>query len=1201
MSNQDIWRILEIEETKDENKIKAAYRKKVVTVNPEDDAEGFKLLREAFDEAIRLSKEVDAASDEMEADLTDLERHIKRAEQIYNNVETRQNVEMWQEWLQHPLCQDLDTVNETREAFLAFTLEHFYMSHEVYAVINKEFQIVEEQEALKELFPPNFISYLAFHIENDDFFEYDELMTRSKKDAVFAANQCEDVAFSELMPCDYVPEDQYVCEQDGYISQVVNFTLLMERLLGTAKDEPGFGDFVKEVAGRFNWMEQQDLWHPYEYVEKMRYLYYIKDDETLAASMAEQILTKDIFPKFSCYGVTSATEIIIDRKVRHPELEIDFDFIKAKVQAVLDERPKFTGARLNMARLRMLMHECEDAKELVMDVLEENSQNEKAVALMREINEFLIQSFVDKVKAEPDNLKHRIELGWCLFQCERGDDVLQLLDTFSPDDSVAYDYVNLKSRCLFNMKRYGESLPLLLQWKEKIETIIAENADKSDDEVSDEIRKRRVRLGFCLYLVGICHKEIEKYDEAEQYLKQSMEAEKDKNEAYYYQEALGLVYMDKENYEMAVDIWDKMLNVNEEYLPAYVHRQKCYFELRNGQGVVDDYYRILSIYPQYSPAYVLAAKVFNIYSQFESTMEVIKQAKENQIESNALSLEEALCLKKMGKYEEAVALFKEIEKKVYNDENDIEDVDDFFMEEAIAFMANDNLPMAKQIIDEVIKKSSENRRAHWIRIDIVERMGDNAHEYYNEMKTKFMQDAEVNYEYGRYLMKCNRVKDAELEFHAAIKKNESHHGAYNQLMHIWQIRYRNVEEKDFYKTAVEMATKQLENDNDSYYYVERGLLYLDAYEFDKAIADFKMAIEKEEDNVYAMNGYGVSLMLQGKCEEAIEILKHGIEVMEENETHNLHYNLSKCYEMQGNFQAALECYHTMLEEFGDSLEWRGRMMDICNKMGDFKAAEELGDYRQLKYQEMLENGNDNARYSMIYNDIRRIEIAYLSDDVATIQAMTPRLKEAAKKMGLLKLIVTKGRNSEEENGRKSSVLFSLGLHFMYVQRDYQQAIIYFKAAVKYLPPIRDLGIDDKEMAGDIYKELAVAYMYHGNKANAMVNADRAVKAYLLDNQTKSTYPEYPRETPKRLGNLALIAFCMGDVKKAFAYTEQMSAHPLCAHCRHSECYEKYLCLGRFHQLLGNYAEACKMYEKAFELAPEDAECKVAVEMLRNKK
>ena len=52
MEKQLIFHILEIEETKDEAAIKDAYLSVLKKTNPEDNPEGFKRLRQAYEEAI---------------------------------------------------------------------------------------------------------------------------------------------------------------------------------------------------------------------------------------------------------------------------------------------------------------------------------------------------------------------------------------------------------------------------------------------------------------------------------------------------------------------------------------------------------------------------------------------------------------------------------------------------------------------------------------------------------------------------------------------------------------------------------------------------------------------------------------------------------------------------------------------------------------------------------------------------------------------------------------------------------------------------------------------------------------------------------------------------------------------------------------------------------------------------------------------
>ena len=53
-----IWTILGIDETKDLDKLKNAYRAKLSENNPEDNPEGFKVLRASYEEAVKKAAEI---------------------------------------------------------------------------------------------------------------------------------------------------------------------------------------------------------------------------------------------------------------------------------------------------------------------------------------------------------------------------------------------------------------------------------------------------------------------------------------------------------------------------------------------------------------------------------------------------------------------------------------------------------------------------------------------------------------------------------------------------------------------------------------------------------------------------------------------------------------------------------------------------------------------------------------------------------------------------------------------------------------------------------------------------------------------------------------------------------------------------------------------------------------------------------------
>ena len=67
------WALLGIEPTKDKKAITAAYRAQLAHTNPEDKPEEFKALRAAYEEALNLADQADAAPirDESPVGLTD--------------------------------------------------------------------------------------------------------------------------------------------------------------------------------------------------------------------------------------------------------------------------------------------------------------------------------------------------------------------------------------------------------------------------------------------------------------------------------------------------------------------------------------------------------------------------------------------------------------------------------------------------------------------------------------------------------------------------------------------------------------------------------------------------------------------------------------------------------------------------------------------------------------------------------------------------------------------------------------------------------------------------------------------------------------------------------------------------------------------------------------------------------------------------
>ena len=88
MDDKQAFLILGIDMCKDEDSIRKAYRGKLVNVNPEDDPEGFKSLREAYETACQYVRKEDQ---EEERELTETEAWLKDIEAVYSSIKRRQD------------------------------------------------------------------------------------------------------------------------------------------------------------------------------------------------------------------------------------------------------------------------------------------------------------------------------------------------------------------------------------------------------------------------------------------------------------------------------------------------------------------------------------------------------------------------------------------------------------------------------------------------------------------------------------------------------------------------------------------------------------------------------------------------------------------------------------------------------------------------------------------------------------------------------------------------------------------------------------------------------------------------------------------------------------------------------------------------------------------------------------------------------
>ena len=183
----NMWEVLDIEPTMELNIIKQAYAKRLKIYRPDEDAEAFQQLREAYQmatqyvkrhleqppqtdhidyivtnniEAVELEesrrpisqiykstevKETFVNQSEQERGIKEKELKVK-LENIYNNFFDRIKLESWQVILSSDIMWSLKNKNNTSKVFLEFLIGHHYLPQKVWLLLDEYFEWSKEKD-----------------------------------------------------------------------------------------------------------------------------------------------------------------------------------------------------------------------------------------------------------------------------------------------------------------------------------------------------------------------------------------------------------------------------------------------------------------------------------------------------------------------------------------------------------------------------------------------------------------------------------------------------------------------------------------------------------------------------------------------------------------------------------------------------------------------------------------------------------------------------------------------------------------------------------------------------------------------------------------------------------------------------------------------------------------------------------------------
>ncbi|MGK5091017.1 tetratricopeptide repeat protein [Deltaproteobacteria bacterium TL4] len=117
----------------------------------------------------------------------------------------------------------------------------------------------------------------------------------------------------------------------------------------------------------------------------------------------------------------------------------------------------------------------------------------------------------------------------------------------------------------------------------------------------------------------------------------------------------GIYYLESKHFELALQDFDRALQLNPEAYKAYVNRGEVYFRLEQYPQAVQEYQKALSINPGYFVTYWKLAKIYTLFNQHQSALQMYDGLLEHYPESTPLLVKRGQTYAALGQHDKALS------------------------------------------------------------------------------------------------------------------------------------------------------------------------------------------------------------------------------------------------------------------------------------------------------------------------------------------------------------------------------------------------------------------------------------------------------------------------------------------------------------------------------------------------------------------
>ncbi len=606
MDVRDIFAVLGIAETKEEARIREAYRKKLASVNPEDNPEGFKRLRQAYEEALARRPQEDVVLDDP------VSLFLKKAREIYRSFSRRLDEREWEGLVKEDVLDDLDLGEDAKWGLFSWLAHCYRLPAGIWRILDRTFQIAAGEKEFKEHLNGNFVDFMLWKIGE------------GAEETDFPYGKCkgEDTA-------DY---DAFL---DGF-DALTKLTGMEE-----AEDEAAW---KKEMKEKVVFLESLQISHPWLDMEKAKV--------SLLAGNTQEAL--------------QAVNALLEREAGDTHILMAGAGILRKcgcgeqAAACYEQILETEGlgserryrAAMGLAEYYFAREElCRARENALMACRTYNTQ--QANEILEQVNARLIILYMEK----PQELTQEegVRLAWCLIQSGRAADGWAFFETHPLLEADTAECHWAKTVLALESGHPAEAVGESRQWRDCIQKAYTQGGEGADTGLSGEDSMRIAQShklegrAFQQLYADLADKETE---QGAQYRENAVSAFEEaiarKPEELEFLMSKMLFMRDLHDYEQMSLLCERMRKLDDRFFWACFYGQEAYEGLGKAQEVVDAFYDAKNIYDGRAEIYERAVRVFLAYRQYKDAKHILDQAREAGVDSAFLTVRRLEVLRRLA-------------------------------------------------------------------------------------------------------------------------------------------------------------------------------------------------------------------------------------------------------------------------------------------------------------------------------------------------------------------------------------------------------------------------------------------------------------------------------------------------------------------------------------------------------------------------